>query len=441
MLSLRGNKQNFLKTAVLPALAILLLLFCQAAFAADTMVLWNGGIKKGDIAVRISGGVQQAALDQAASALGLMANTGNGTFAVTLDGKKLEAWNASNVLRASGTIISSSVPVTFADGHWWVDSSAMTQALGIFYTSIRKQAAFELKPTGESDDKNQPQPVVIPPAAPAVKPEPQKPASASADSLQPAAPEEPEPVLPALKIAPAFSGSKRPVVVVDAGHGGHDPGASGNGLREKDINLKAALQLGEILRLYGVDARLSRKTDVYLKLGERTAFANQNNADVFVSLHCNAAGKGGGSASGLEYYIMASPSDKDALNLAIAENKEISAGMDSAKDAQNADKKTRLLLKILGDMQQNDKITESTALTEVLHKNARGVGLPIRKVKQAPFFVLRGAGMPAVLVEMGYITNAGESRKLASASYRETMMRSVAQGVVQYIKDHPTQVK
>ncbi|MFR5880564.1 MAG: N-acetylmuramoyl-L-alanine amidase family protein [Cloacibacillus evryensis] len=126
---------------------------------------------------------------------------------------------------------------------------------------------------------------------------------------------------PPLPVA-TFSGNKRPVVVVDAGHGGHDPGAAANGVREKDVNLKAAIELGEILRQYGIDARLTRRTDVYLKLAERTAFANKNDADVFVSLHCNAMPKGRSSVAGLEYYIMALPSDKDAMNLAIAENKK-----------------------------------------------------------------------------------------------------------------------
>ncbi len=98
--------------------------------------------------------------------------------------------------------------------------------------------------------------------------------------------------------------NKRPIVVLDAGHGGHDPGAVANGIKEKDINLRAAIMLGEILQSYGIDVRYTRKTDVYLKLGERTAFANDNKANVFVSIHCNAMPKGK-TAAGLEFYIMA----------------------------------------------------------------------------------------------------------------------------------------
>ena len=251
-----------------------------------------------------------------------------------------------------------------------------------------------------------------------------------------AEPPQEEKTLPLPVVTQVFTGSKRPVVVLDAGHGGHDPGAGANGAREKDINLKAVHTLGRILSSYGVDVRYSRKTDVYLKLKERTAFANDNKADVFISMHCNAMPKGK-RAAGLEFYIMALPSDRDAMQLAIYENKEISGGDSHADAEQRSDKKTKLLLKILGDMQQNDKINESTNLAEVLHKSAKSSGLPMRKVGQAPFFVLRGAGMPAVLIEMGYLTDAGEARKLMTQNYLDTLCASFASGIVSYIKEHP----
>ena len=239
---------------------------------------------------------------------------------------------------------------------------------------------------------------------------------------EPAAPPEP------------LTGGKKYLVVVDAGHGGKDPGASGNALKEKDITLKASIELASKLRNLGLDVRLTRDTDVYLKLGERTAIANDVKADVFISLHCNAlpAGK---RASGMELYLMAEPSDKDALNLAIHENKELVGESHSSSEVMAAaDKKTKLLLKILGDMQQNDKITESTALAENLYGRAKAAGISIRKVRQAPFFVLRGAGMPAVLVEMGYITDSGEARLLNSADYRQKMMDALAAGVLDYLR-------
>lgn len=230
------------------------------------------------------------------------------------------------------------------------------------------------------------------------------------------------------------TGSKRPLVVVDAGHGGHDPGAVGNKLREKDINLKAAQELQASLNRLGIDVKLTRATDVYLKLEERTAFANNANADVFISLHCNALPKGK-HASGIELYLMADSTDKDALNLAIIENRELSGTSQSAAEVNAAaDKKTKLLLMILGDMQQNDKINESTTMAEYLYKKINGVGLSVRKVRQAPFFVLRGAGMPALLVEMGYITEASDAKLLNSAAHRKKMLDAMAVGISDYIK-------
>lgn len=224
------------------------------------------------------------------------------------------------------------------------------------------------------------------------------------------------------------------LVVVDAGHGGHDPGAVGNSLLEKDINLKAAHELIASLKRLGIEVKATRTDDRYLKLAERTTFANNAKADIFISLHCNALPKGK-HASGMELYLMAEPSDKDALNLAIIENRELSGEANNAAEvAAAADSKTKLLLKILGDMQQNDKITESTNLAEDLYNRTKAAGFSLRKVRQAPFFVLRGAGMPAVLVEMGYITEASDAKLLNSSAYRVKMMDSLAAGILDYLK-------
>lgn len=243
--------------------------------------------------------------------------------------------------------------------------------------------------------------------------------------------EPPKTVEPPVEVRP--QGKKKPLVVIDAGHGGHDPGAVAFGLREKDINLKASLQLMAQLQSRGVEARLTRKDDTYLKLGERTALANNWDADLFVSLHCNAL-PAGRHAKGIEIYLMAPPSDKDAMSLAVFENKEIAGGgsSDSAAEA-NADKKTRLLLKILGDMQQNDKISESTVVAELLYNQAKKSGLDMKRVRQAPFFVLRGAGMPAVLVEMGFLSERSDANLLVSAAFREKLAISMAQGLVNYL--------
>jgi len=229
---------------------------------------------------------------------------------------------------------------------------------------------------------------------------------------------------------PVRRGGKR-LVVVDPGHGGKDPGATANGVREKDINLGIGLALEDVLRSRGFEVRMTRRTDVYLKLQERTDIANQANADVFVSVHANALPARKNTA-GFEIYIMALPTDKDALELAKIENREYVEEKSGSSAAE--DRRTELLLHILGDMQQNNKISESTELAEALFKAGKLRGIPMKRVAQAPFFVLRGAGMPAVLLETGFVTNLKEAKLLAHPGYQRRIAEAMAEGIVGYLK-------
>lgn len=432
MLSSLGNKT---KRIILLALSALLLC-ALPAFAAEKIELWNGDIRKGSVSVRMNGTLREMAVDEVVSALGFAPKNDGTSLVVTMGGKKIEFWNGSNIVRAAGTIISFPTPVVTKDGHWWGEGRSLLSAFDSFYKAIGQKAAFRWGDT-KTVAAAQPAPKIQPKQSAPVK-KPAQPAKPKPKAETPKAEPKQEAQAPAKAAPPAPKprAGRKPIVVIDAGHGGHDPGAVANKIREKDINLRAATQLAKILKEKGVDARLTRSTDVYLKLAERTAFANKNNADVFISLHCNSMPKGKSGVAGFEIYIMALPSDKDAMNLAIVENREISGDAHSAAEIQKADKKTQLLLKILGDMQQNDKIGASTELTEVLHANAKKSGLPMRKVAQAPFFVLRGAGMPAVLVEMGYLTNAAEAKRLNTAAYREKMCRSLAEGIITFIETH-----
>lgn len=426
-------------STILSAGFMALLLVSQAAFA-DTATLWYGDVNKGEVSARKnSTGGHDVAVEEVVRELGLVRNATEQGVVVSMSGCSIEFWNGASIIRSAHNIVPVPAPITMEDGHWWADSKSTAQAFDQFLTGIGLKPGIRLVPSasgGAAAKKPGVKPKETPPAAP-------KPAEVKPAEVKPAPEPKPAPPVAAPQPAPAVTGfgsGKKPVVVIDAGHGGHDPGAMGNGLREKDINLKATLQLGKILASYGVDVRYTRQTDVYLKLAERTAIANKHNAAVFISMHCNAVPKGR-SASGLEYYIMAPPSDKDAMQLAVTENRELASGEDSATATARSDKRTQLLLKILGDMQQNEKINESTQLCEVLHANTKSAGLPMRRVGQAPFFVLRGAAMPAVLVEMGFITDAAESKKLNTESYRDKICRSIATGVVKYIKDHPVNVE
>lgn len=219
------------------------------------------------------------------------------------------------------------------------------------------------------------------------------------------------------------------LVVLDPGHGGKDPGAVANGVKEKDLNLAIGLKLEKVLKAKGINVYMTRNTDVYLKLQERTDIANSKNADMFVSIHANALPPGKNSA-GFEIYLMALPTDKDALALAKFENREY---VEDKNNGATSDRKTELLLRILGDMQQNNKINESTEAAEVLFKSANRAGLPMKRVAQAPFFVLRGAGMPAVLLETGYLTNPKEAKLLAHPGYQQKIADALAAGIYDYL--------
>ena len=237
------------------------------------------------------------------------------------------------------------------------------------------------------------------------------------------------PVLSGPVSKPAKKGRK--IVVVDPGHGGKDPGAVANGIREKDTNLAIGLALEKALKAKGLDVVMTRRTDVYLKLQERTDIANKENADVFVSVHANAL-PSAKKASGFEIYLMALPTDKDALNLAKIENREYIE--EKTGNSKVEDQRTELLLRILGDMQQNNKISESTGLAEALFAAGRQSGIPMKRVAQAPFFVLRGAGMPAVLLETGFVTNATEAKLLAHSGYQQRIAEAMAVGIEKYLK-------
>ena len=224
---------------------------------------------------------------------------------------------------------------------------------------------------------------------------------------------------------------RRKTVVVDPGHGGKDPGASANGVTEKNVTLAIGLELQSILAARGYRVVMTRNSDTYPTLQDRTDIANRENADLFVSIHVNAL-PSKKSMTGFEIYIMALPTDKDAMNLAKIENREYIEG--KGMDTTNVDRRTEMLLKILGDMQQNNKISESTDFAAALYNAGAVNGLPMRRIAQAPFFVLRGAGMPAVLLETGFVTNAAEARQLATREYQQKIASAMASGIINYLR-------
>lgn len=215
-------------------------------------------------------------------------------------------------------------------------------------------------------------------------------------------------------------------IVVDAGHGGHDPGATGaKGTKEKDIVLLIALKLADKLREdLGLDVVLTRSTDVFLELQERTAIANQVGADLFVSVHANASLNRG--ASGIETYY---------LNLAKTEK----AAQLAAKENGTSLEKVSLLQAVLFDLMANYKLNDSAYLAEEVQKSVyRKVGGQYQGVKnlgvkQGPFYVLVGATMPSILVETAFLSNEREEERLNDPAYQEKTAEGIMEGIRGYI--------
>ncbi len=226
---------------------------------------------------------------------------------------------------------------------------------------------------------------------------------------------------------------RRLKIVLDPGHGGKDPGAfSVGGVAEKDVVLVIAQRLRDrLLATPGVDVVLTRDTDVFLALEERTARANAEHAGLFVSIHANASPNP--DLSGVETYYLNNTKDRATLRLAEMEN-----GLTSMTGHGRRDRDVSL---ILSDLIQNYKIQESVALAEqvqgALVSTLGAHGAPVNNlgVKRGPFYVLVGAGMPCVLVEVSFLTNPREGERLAQPSYQATLVEGLLRGIQRFVEN------
>jgi N-acetylmuramoyl-L-alanine amidase len=212
-------------------------------------------------------------------------------------------------------------------------------------------------------------------------------------------------------------------IVIDAGHGGKDPGAIGvNGLKEKDVTLAIAKVLAELLTKEGYEVHLTRDKDVYLTLEERTAIANSLEADLFISIHANSSRNR--RLRGIETYY---------LNFAVSESEMEVAARENATSEKSVGELQKLIKKIM----LNSKIKESMDFATIVHRNiieaVRSKHDTVNLgVKKAPFYVLIGAQMPSILLEVSFLSNPVDAKKLQDKEFTFELAEGIKKGIMRY---------
>jgi N-acetylmuramoyl-L-alanine amidase len=281
-----------------------------------------------------------------------------------------------------------------------------------------------------------PRPALVTPERPVIPPDPLPVAAPSPVPLQapPAVtasrtPAPPVPASPSANAAGGFSiarqlGLSVSRIVIDPGHGGHDPGVLGKGLTEATLVLDVALRLEKLLQKEtGVEVVLTRRTDVYVPLEERTEIANRQNADMFLSIHANASRNT--DARGIETFFLSFASSPEAEAVAARENSASSREMHQLPDLVKA-------------ITLNNKLDESRDLAnmvqDALVANLRKANKEVRSrgVKKAPFVVLIGAAMPSVLAEISFVSNKQELSLLKTQAYRQKIAESLHVAITKY---------
>lgn len=229
---------------------------------------------------------------------------------------------------------------------------------------------------------------------------------------------------------PPRAASRAPLVVIDPGHGGRDPGTqSASGIAEKDLALQIAVKLRQALEAAGVRVELTRSDDRFLSLAERTAIANQAHADLFISVHLNSSPDT--STTGIETYYLNNTTDRATIRLARMENSAAAGGLASGEPN---------LHYILTDLRQGDKANEAESLSRMIEVEAvdatiAAMGARVNNLgaRSGPFYVLVGAEMPSVLVECGFLSNPGEAARLSEGSYQAGLAEGIARAVTNYL--------
>lgn len=225
-------------------------------------------------------------------------------------------------------------------------------------------------------------------------------------------------------------------IVIDAGHGGKDPGCHGTTGVEAKVTLAVALELGRIIKenMPATKVYYTRMSDNFVELHDRAGIANRNHADLFISIHCNS---GPSDVKGTETYVMGLHSSEDNLDVAKRENEVVLKESDYKKNYDGFDPKSPQA-HILFSLYQNAYIENSIRVASKIEKQfSVRLGRTSRGVKQAGFLVLWKTAMPSVLIELGYLTNASEEKYLTN----KTNQVYLASGIYRAIKEYKAEIE
>lgn len=233
-----------------------------------------------------------------------------------------------------------------------------------------------------------------------------------------------------------YNPHKHELIVIDAGHGGHDTGAIGGRKREKDLVLQVAKRLERQLKKRGHPVYMTRRRDRFLKLRQRTKIADKKNAVVFISIHANSVPKSKRNRiHGIETFFLQNTRDAKSQRIAARENKSVLKG--TTKLSQNV---------IIDSVLTGPKIVESNKLAidvqrrMITNLRTKYSGVKDSGVRHAPFWVLVGASRPSILVEVGYISHPRERKRLFTPQYQELLAKGIAEGVDSYLRNRQKEI-
>ncbi|MBA1419304.1 MAG: N-acetylmuramoyl-L-alanine amidase [Epsilonproteobacteria bacterium] len=240
---------------------------------------------------------------------------------------------------------------------------------------------------------------------------------------------------PKKKVKP-YNPHKYEPIVIDAGHGGHDTGAIGSGKREKDLVLQVAKRLERQLKKRGYPVYMTRKSDRFLKLPQRTKIADKKKAVAFISIHANSVPRSKrNKVQGIETFFLQNTRDAKSQRIAARENKAVLKG--TTKLSKNV---------IIDSVLTGPKIVESNKLAidvqrHMMHQlRTKYRGVKDSGVRHAPFWVLVGASRPSILVEVGYISHPSERKRLFTPTYQELLAKGIADGVDSYLRNRKKEI-